>query len=109
MTSRAYQESLRELENIEDQMGEIASLLSDVADALSDNPERINLRGSLRPNQISLRTREWPTYSSLWELVSRWNAQHKTVEKIWASLAESERVNLAPPSPRASTRLTPLV
>ncbi len=107
--SRAYHESLRELENIEALIGEMASLLSDVADALSDSPGRLNLRGAARPNQIHVRAKNWPTYANLWDLVSRWNTHYQRLETIWADLTESERGNLSSPSQRGSTRLTPLV
>lgn len=109
MALRAYHDSLQELEGTEDLLGEVASLLSDVADALSDHPHEIELSDMPRLRSLSVTSREWPTYARIAELIARWNEQRQRLERIWVDLSESERANLPSPARRGSTRLTPLV
>jgi hypothetical protein len=68
-----------ELDALEARMGELASLLSEVADALTSYPESIRILdetvGAERPNEaalIALRAREWPSIQEIEQLLSNW-------------------------------------
>lgn len=68
-----------ELDAIEARMGELASLLSEVADALTLYPESIKIIDgqtndvrSASTAAISLRAQEWPSIQEIEQLLSNW-------------------------------------
>ena len=60
-------------------MGELASLLSEVADALTSYPESIQIldeatgpEGAMAAATIALRAREWPSIQEIEQLLANW-------------------------------------
>lgn len=66
-----------ELDALEARMGELASLLSEMADALTSYPESIRIidaseTGVAATTAISLRAQEWPSIQEIEQLLSNW-------------------------------------
>jgi hypothetical protein len=79
MTSSARLASQAELDALETRMGELASLLSEVADALTSYPESIQIldetvgpEGAMEATTIALRAREWPSIQEIEQLLANW-------------------------------------
>ncbi len=79
---RARHARVSELDVIEDRMGRVASLLSEMADALSEYPDALHLQsaGGVAPeragaNTITVRASEWPSFEEIQKLVARWRRE----------------------------------
>ena len=77
-----------ELDALEARMGELASLLSEVADALTSYPESIQIldesAGADRPAEpttIALRAREWPSIQEIEQLLANWRRLRELSDK----------------------------
>jgi hypothetical protein len=79
MTSSVRRAPEAELDALEARMGELASLLSEVADALTSYPESIQIldetagaEGPVEATTIALRAREWPSIQEIEQLLANW-------------------------------------
>ncbi len=67
-----------ELDALEARMGELASLLSETADALTSYPESIRIIGAGEPvpppdvATMDLLAREWPSIQEIEQLLANW-------------------------------------
>jgi hypothetical protein len=68
-----------ELDVLEARLGELASLLSEMADALTSYPESIRIidgpagdAGAAGPTTIVLSAQEWPSIQEIEQLLSNW-------------------------------------
>lgn len=87
MKSRVQTEQLQDthiverLNAVEDRMGQMASLLSEVAEALAEHPDGVRITGSgvvvhlrTRPDAIRVSRREWPSIEEIERLLIAWHA-----------------------------------
>ena len=77
-----------ELETLEARMGELASLLAEVADALTSYPESIRIldgadadAGVSDPTTVALRAAEWPSIQEIEQLLSNWRQLQELSDK----------------------------
>jgi hypothetical protein len=68
------------LNAIEDRMGQLASLLSEVAEALAEYPDGLKVSGGdlkphpeTRPDAIRVRAREWLSIDEIERVVAAWH------------------------------------
>lgn len=78
---RSFLEARAEFDEIETNLGELAAYLSDVADALSHDPEKLD---------HSLST-SWPQFHSLLEMRETWVARRDKLMIAWRQLEPSRR------------------
>lgn len=76
--SRLRRRRVTDLDVVEDRMGQLAALFSEMADALSEHPESLRLvsRGGVARDgetTISVRASEWPRFEEIQALLERWN------------------------------------
>jgi hypothetical protein len=72
------------LNAIEDRMGQLASLLSEVAEALAEHPDGLKLSGGgltpqpgTRPDAIRVSAREWPSIEEIERVLAAWHAARR--------------------------------
>ncbi len=65
-------------------MGELASLLSEVAEALAEHPDGLKLSGGglppqldTRPDAIRVKAREWPSIQEIERVLASWHAMQR--------------------------------
>ena len=107
----AYRERLSDFHEVEDFIGEIAELLTHVADALSGNPDEIDVSPGAPASIQSLNVdeRDWPSFSRLQLLMQTWRDRRRTLLAAWDALSARERA-AEPLPPFGSTDPTrPLV
>lgn len=76
--SRLRRRRVTDLDVVEDRMGQLAALFSEMADALSEHPESLRLvsrGGAARDGETSINVRasEWPRFEEIQALLERWN------------------------------------
>lgn len=85
---RSRRARVSELDVIEDRMGRLASLFSDMADAMSEYPEALHLQSAGgRPTRaegdtITVRAAEWPSFEEVQALLSRWRLEQARGERV---------------------------
>ncbi len=88
-----YRELLRDLRESEDLLGRIASLLSEVADAICETTPA-------RPDSglvAAISDAEWPTLEYVKVLVGTAKMQRAEVQAAWDALDADQRQSLEPP------------
>ena len=88
-----YRERLSAFHEVEDFMGEIAELLTHVADAFSGNPDEIDVSPGA-PSSIqtlNIDERDWPSFSRLQSLLQMWRARRQHLLTAWDALSARER------------------
>lgn len=69
-------------------MGRLASLFSDMADALSEYPDALHLQSAgSRPTRaegdtITVRAAEWPSFEEVQTLMTRWRLEQARAERV---------------------------
>lgn len=88
MTNAARSAPKAELNALEARMGELAALLSEVADALTSYPESIRIldeaSGADRATEattVALRAREWPSIQEIEQLLANWRRLRELSDK----------------------------
>ena len=107
----AYRDRLSDFHEVEDFIGEIAELLTHVADALSGNPDEIDVSPHAPASIQSLNVdeRDWPSFSRLQSLLQTWRDRRQSLLSAWYALSPRER-EAQPLPPFGSTDPTrPLV
>lgn len=96
-----YEDTLLSLNDIEDFMGELAEMLTHVADALTGNPDEVDLSPGAAPNMqgLSVMDHDWPTFARLQSLQNEWRAARDRLIGLWATLSERERATVTPLPP----------
>lgn len=85
---RSRRACVSELDVIEDRMGRLASLFSEVADALSDYPEALHLQSAggrpvrAESDAITVRATEWPSFEEIQALLTRWRLEQARAERV---------------------------
>ena len=85
---RSRHARVSELDVIEDRMGRLASLFSDMADALSEYPDALNLQPTggrpvrAEPDAITVRAAEWPSFEEIQTLLSRWRREQARTDSV---------------------------
>lgn len=106
------------LQAIEARMGAIASLLSDVADALTSHPDGLLIEdldqplpsfAVVRKDANIIRAAEWPSLESIQALLADWHAEMVKAHRVWQHLQPSERQLLMDPRTCGPNPITPLV
>ncbi len=84
MTRIPPRPSSAELDALEARMGELAALLSEVADALTSYPESIRIldenettKAPAEATTIALSAREWPSIQEIEQLLANWQQLHR--------------------------------
>lgn len=77
-----------ELNALETRMGELASLLSEMADALTSYPESIRIIDAefnavppVRDATVDLLAREWPTIQEIEQLLANWRRLREMADR----------------------------
>jgi hypothetical protein len=75
--SRPRRRRVTDLDVVEDRMGQLAALFSEMADGLSEHPESLRLvgRGGAAKgadDAIIVRSSEWPSFEEVQALLARW-------------------------------------
>lgn len=96
----SYSERLAALNEIESEMGERASFLADLADALCHFPDSVEIGA----NHIDFAGRrieaaEWSSFRDIGTLFHTWREQRASVDAMWAAMSVEERTGLSPPAP----------
>lgn len=88
MTSSPRRAPKAELDALEARMGELAALLSEVADALTSYPESIRIldeaagvERATEATMIALRPREWPSIQEIEQLLANWRQLRELSDK----------------------------
>jgi hypothetical protein len=86
---RARHARVSELDVIEERMGRVASLLSEMADALSEYPDALHLQSvggdapeRTRTDTITMRASEWPSFEEIQKLVARWRREQARIADV---------------------------
>lgn len=89
----AYRDRLSDFHEVEDFVGEIAELLTHVADALSGNPDEIDVSpGATSSIQtLNVDERDWPSFSRLQSLLQTWRDRRRALLAAWNALSAGER------------------
>lgn len=96
-----YRVSLSQFNEIEDFMGEIAELLTHMADTLTSNQET---------GEIGLREDDWPSFTRLQSLFEAWRERRLAVLAAWSALSAKERARAEPlPMPGKADLLQPVL
>lgn len=107
-----YETRLSSLHELEQFMGELAELLAHVSDALSHDPDEVDLSPGAAPslNGLSLRDHDWPTLARLQSLQQEWRAARGALILAWNTLCDKDRAAVGPLPPfGASDPTRPLV
>ena len=95
-----YESALQSFNEIEDFMGELAEMLTHLADTLTSNPDNIDFAsGAPNLKALSVTDHDWPSFARLRSLHREWRAARDTLLSIWAMLSESERRAASPLPP----------
>ncbi len=77
------------LDTIEDRMGRLASLLSEVAEALAEHPDGLKISGlglapqpGKRPDAIVVHAREWPSIGDIEKVLATWHAARQKLPAV---------------------------
>lgn len=99
--SAVYENALETFNEIEDFMGELAEMLTHLADALTTNPDQLDFSHEAAPNLkvLSVTDHDWPSFARLRTLHRDWRAARDTLLSVWHLLSESERKNASPLPP----------
>lgn len=106
------------LQRIETRMGEMAGVLSDLADALSSHPDGIMIEGVttplpagavLRPDACTLRAKEFPSIEDVQRILAEWHAEMAKARSAWESLPDSARELMLPPGAGPAVSIHPVV
>ncbi|RYG37440.1 MAG: hypothetical protein EON93_03620 [Burkholderiales bacterium] len=106
--SEVYEDALANFNEVEDFMGELAEMLTHLADALTTNPDQINLSKDAAPNLkvLSVTDHDWPSFARLRTLHAEWRAARDTLLSVWHLLGETERETASPLPPFGAQNLT---
>ena len=95
MTGRleAYREKLSAFHEVEDFMGEIAELLTHIADALSCYANEIDVSPGAPASiqTLNVDERDWPSFARLQSLLLTWRDRRQSLVTAWDALSASER------------------
>lgn len=99
--SEIYEDALRDFNEVEDFMGELAEMLAHLADALTNNPDEVDLSPGAAPNMqgLSVMDHDWPTFARLQSLQKEWRVARDTLVGTWSMLSERERAAVSPLPP----------
>lgn len=86
-------------------MGELAELLSHVADALSYDADEVDLSSGDRLG-LCLMDQDWPSLARLQSLQKEWRTARDALLASWHALSESERANAGSLPPFGAQDLT---
>ncbi|MDP3495690.1 MAG: hypothetical protein Q8R82_21495 [Hyphomonadaceae bacterium] len=88
-----YRERLSAFQEVEDFMGEVAELLTHVADALSGNPDEIDVSPGAPASIQNLNFDEgdWPSFARLQSLRQTWRDRRSNLLAAWDALSPRER------------------
>lgn len=103
-----YEARLSSLHELEQFMGELAELLAHVSDALSHNPDEVDLSPGAAPNLngLNLMDHDWPSFARLQSLQKEWRTARDALLASWHALSESERANAGSLPPFGAQDLT---
>lgn len=89
----AYRQRLSDFHEVEDFIGEIAELLTHVADTLSGNPDEIDAfpGASSGIQSLSVDEHDWPSFSRLQSLLRTWRERRSNLLAAWDALSARER------------------
>lgn len=101
-------EHLSRFHDIADQMGELAELLSYAADALSYDPDEVDLSSGkgLGINGLCFVDHDWPSLARIQFLQKEWRVARDAVLASWNTLSERERAHADPLPPFGARDLT---
>ena len=96
-----YEDTLLSFNEIEGAMGELAEMLTHLADALTTNPEQIELSPAAAPNVkvLSVMDQDWPNFARIQSLQRDWRAARDTLLSVWSLLGENDRKSASPLPP----------
>lgn len=112
MSRDLYLKHLGSLQALDQQIGELAAYLGEIADALTDEPCMIAVgaRSRLKGNVTALTPDLWPTYESMSKLLGKRCRLDLKVRSVWSGLKRAERAGLTSPLKRTTpNRLKPLL
>jgi hypothetical protein len=96
-----YRESEARLNETGSLLGEMAAMLSDVADCMSHAPARFTQ---------SISAAEWPSFERLQAVTATWLDRREELMLVWRALSEDDRETIGPlPDFDGPDRLTPVV
>jgi len=96
-----YEDALLSFNEIEDVMGDLAEMLTHLADALTTNPAKIDLAAgaTLNLKLFSTMDQDWPDFTRLQSLHREWRAARDTLLSVWSLLSEKDRKRASPLPP----------
>lgn len=107
-----YEDALLSFNEIEAFMGELAEMLTHLADALTTNPAQIDLTPGAAPDfkVFSTMDQDWPDFARLQSLHSEWRAARDTLLSVWNLLSENDRKHASSLPPfGAQDRTRPII
>ena len=84
--------AIENLNAIEDRMGRLASLLTEVAEALAEHPDGLKVLGArgltlqpeTRPDAIKVEASEWPSITEVEDILGAWYAARRELRSVAA-------------------------
>lgn len=111
-------ERVSALQKIEERLGVVASVLSDVADALASYPDGVRFTGAERPltplavirmDALIVKAKDWPSVDEIQRLLSEWHVEMHEARKAWRSLPPMDRDMVLDPGAERADPTRPCV